>query len=416
MTPVDRSREIVYVLERFPGDTLNFVYNEIRGLERMGIHVRIYSLLPGVVCPEEALDFRDRTRNVRPVGPGGLARAWCYYLLRRPLALLGLLLTLPFDNSDPFLAKFVKTKVHLLYAVYFAWLLRDYRGHVHAHFAFKAALGALVAARLNDSSFSFTAHGSATVYPPSRYCLRSKIRAADLIVAVSRYNQRTMLELCPDVDAAKILVNRTGVILPQFPYAPRPAEREGPLRIVCVATLYAIKNHRTLLLACGELARRGIDFRLELIGKDDAGLGAGLRRLAAAEGITDRVIFHGGIDHGEVARHLGQADVCILTSFSEGVPVSLMEAMARGVVAVGPRVTGVMELISEGETGMLADPHDPGEFAAVLEQLARSPEIRSKLIAAARERVEAEYDMTRNSEALAARFARFLEDRGAPVE
>ena len=124
MTPRTNQSEIVYILERFPGDTLNFVYNEIRGLESAGVRVEIFSILPGRLCPDEARDFQDRTRNVRPVSFVSLVRAWGFFLLRKPMALLSLLATLPFDNSRPFWGKFLKTYAHLVYAVYFAWLLK----------------------------------------------------------------------------------------------------------------------------------------------------------------------------------------------------------------------------------------------------------------------------------------------------
>lgn len=410
MTPRTNHPEIVYILERFPGDTLNFVYNEIRGLESAGFRVDIFSILPGRLCPDEARDFQDRTRNVRPVSSGALVRAWVYFLLRKPLTMLGLLVTLPFDNSRPFIGKILKTYAHLVYAVYFAWLLKDFRGHVHAHFAFKAALAGLVAKRLNGSSFSFTAHGSATVYPPSRYCLPSKIKGADFVIAVSDYNKRVMLELCPGVDPDRIIVNRTGIILSQFPR--RDREPSGTsLQILCVATLYPIKNHECLIRACGELDRRGVDFGLGLIGKDDLGLRAELEHLAHKEGISRQVTFHGGIDHGEIAVYLEQAHVCILTSFSEGVPVSLMEAMARGVPVVGPAVTGVPELIIEGVTGRLADPHNPLSFADALSGLSDSASLREKFSNAARLHVEKDYDMEKNARRLAGILKQRLQGR-----
>lgn len=405
------AREIVYVLERFPGDTLNFVYNEIRGLESEEFRVRIYSLLPCQVCPEEAEDFRARTTPVRPFGAAVLARALLHYLARRPLALLWAFLVLPFDHQDWTLRKAARTWAHAAVGVVFAWMLRDRPAHVHAHFAFKAATAAMLAARLNGTTFSFTAHGSATVHVPSRANLKSKVRRADFVVAVSDFNRRVMLDLCPDVDPDKIIVNRTGVLLDQFQPVPWSPDPEGTLRIVCVATLYPIKNHAGLLRACGILAERGVKFRLELVGKDDLGLGDGLRALAEELGIADRVVFHGGLDHGRVGEILAGADVAVLTSFSEGIPVSLMEAMAIGRPVVGPRVTGVPELIEEGVSGFLGDPDDPEEFAEAFRRLAESPDMIADLGMQGRRSVDERYDMRRNARRLAAEISRHLDGR-----
>lgn len=412
----NKPASIVYILERFPGDTLNFVYNEIRGIEKGGRKVEIYSILPGTFCPREAIDFVGRTHSVRPAAFRKIFQAWLYYIGSKPVTLMRLLLRLPFDNTENRAQKVVKTYGHLVYAVYFAWLLRDYKGHIHAHFAFKAALCAMVSARLNGGSFSFTAHGSATVYPPSQYSLRSKIDAADFIVAVSDFNKHTMLSLCPGCPSDKIVVNRTGIVLDEFPLREVKASVSNVIRIVCVATLYPVKNHAGLVNACGLLAERGIKFRLDLVGKDDMGLGETLKKMAREWSILNDIVFHGGVDHGDVAQFLEDADICILTSFSEGIPVSLMEAMARGVCVIGPRVTGVSELVLDGKTGLLVDPECPEEIADAIQLLGNDLELRQNMIVKARRHVECEYDMGKNSETLAETFNQLLSSIGCEHE
>jgi len=396
--------EIIYVLERFPGDTLNFVYNEIRGLEAEGFRVKVYSLLPAIVCPDEAREFLARTTSVRPVSLLGMLVAWLYFLLHSPLELMRLCIKLPLDNTNQRGRKWIKTLGHLSVGVYFAWLLRHKHCHIHAHFAFKAATAALVASRLNGVTFSFTAHGSATVYPQNQFSLRSKIREAEFAVAVSEFNKRTMLELCPEVGAGKIEVNRTGVLLEQFPVLHTRDSSDDQLVIICVASLYAIKNHKGLIRACGLLAERSVPFVLHVVGKDDIGLGRGLKDLAKELKIENQVVFHGGVDHGQIASLLSLADVGILTSFSEGIPVSLMEAMANGLPVVGPRVTGVPELIDEGESGFMADPGDPRTFADALEFLYQNPTRRLEMGQVGRIKIETEYDMFCNAKRLAKIF------------
>jgi colanic acid/amylovoran biosynthesis glycosyltransferase len=403
---------IIYVLERFPGPTLNFVYNEIRGLEEKGLVVEIHSLLPGEVCPVEAEDFLKRTHNLRTVSAGTVARAWGHFLARKPGVLMGLIWGLARDNEVPRGRKALKTLGHLLYAVVFAWKVRGLGDHIHAHFAFKAATAALVASRLNGQTFSFTSHGSATVHPPSRYSLPSKIRGAYFIVAVSNYNKGVMAGLCPEVPPSTFEVNRTGILLGQFPFRTERIRRNGPLRILCVATLYPEKNHAGLLRACGLLMQRGVDFKLDLVGRDDLGLRNELEDIASSEGIVDRVQFQGGVDHGEIQAFYGAADVCILTSHVEGVPVTLMEAMSSGVPVVGPRITGVPELVKDGETGLLVDPGDEQAIADALARLANDPDLGVRLADAARLHIEAEFDMERNAAKLATIFADRLSARG----
>ena len=397
---------LIYVLERFPGGTLNFVYNEISSLEKLGLQVQAYSLLKSEYVPSDARQFQERTRNVRPVGLGKVLRAWFYYLLRRPGTLLSLLLGFSLDNRHGRLRKAGKTLGHLVYSVYFAWLIRDDHRHIHAHFAFKAATAAYVASRLNGNTFSFTAHGSATVMPGSRFSLRSKIRRARFVVAVSRYNKRIMLGLCPDYPAERILVNRTGVLLDQFPRS----EARGPRgpgrspRLICVATLYPVKNHEAMVRAVGLLKREGLTCRLELVGRDEVGIGDRLRALAEGLGVADQIVFHGAVDHGRIREMLLEADLALLTSHSEGVPVSLMEAMAVGVPVLGPRVTGVPELIEDGRSGLLIDPQDVPGIAAAIRALTDGSLDTAAMVQEARRTIETDYNMAGNAARLARHF------------
>ncbi len=401
-------KRLIYVIERFPANTLNFVYNEIRVLEEAGFEIDIWSLLPSDYCPEEARPFLERTHTLRPVPPLRLAGAFFHYLFRKPATLLNLLLRVPFDNNSERIAKGIKGMVHMLHAIAFAYAIRGKEAHVHAHFAFKAATAAMAAARLNGRSFSFTAHGSATVHEPSRFSLRSKIRAADFIIAVSDFNKRVMLKLCPELDGEKIHVNRTGIMLADFPYLERETRREGPYRLLCTASLYAIKNHEGLLAACGLLARRGIDFRLDLVGKDQDDRQRMLEGLAADLDIAERVHFLGLLDHGRIAGLLADADLFVLTSHSEGIPIAVMEAMAVGTPVVAPRVTGLPELIREGESGWLVDTSRPESIAEAMELALTDPEARESAARGARETVEAKYDMATNAKKLAGVFLKRL--------
>ena len=402
------TRRLVYVLERFPSDTLNFVYNEIDVLEREGFDIRVFSLLPPVYCPRDAERFLARTRMVRPAGAAGLVRALAHYAARRPGRLLhaGWRLLRGLENPSP--GRLARSLFHFLVGVRFAYLARDAGAPVHAHFAFKAATAALVASELDGTPFSFTAHGSAVVLPDSRYSLAPKVRAAARVVAVSEYNRRVMLELCPDVPPERIVVNRTGIRLERFPYRDPDIDPARPLRLVNVASLYPVKNHEGMLAVAAELKRREVPFTLDVYGKDDAGRRVALERRAAELGVAAVVHFRGLLDHADVPGVLAEHDVFLLTSHSEGVPVAVMEAMATGLPVVVSRVTGVPELVRDGETGFLAPPNDPALFAQRLAELHADPALSRRLAQAARATVEADYDMEKNARRLARLFTDYL--------
>ena len=154
-----------------------------------------------------------------------------------------------------------------------------------------------------------------------------------------------------------------------------------------------------------------IEFRLTLVGKDDGGRRALLEQRAAAAEITDKIDFHGQADHHEVAGLLRGADLFVLTSHSEGIPVAMMEAMATGVPVLGPRVTGLPELVEENVSGWLAAPDNPAEFAGIMASLLVDPARGETVRKNARQKIEADFDMNANAERLAGIFSEMVPDQ-----
>ena len=88
----------------------------------------------------------------------------------------------------------------------------------------------------------------------------------------------------------------------------------------------------------------------------------------------------------------------------DGIPVSLMEAMAIGVPVVSCPVSGIPELVEHGHTGLLVPPNDPAALAAAIERLLEDRSLASRLAAAARRKVEREFNVVRNAARLLRAF------------
>jgi glycosyltransferase involved in cell wall biosynthesis len=139
-------------------------------------------------------------------------------------------------------------------------------------------------------------------------------------------------------------------------------ERDGPVRIVCVANLIAYKGHATFIAA---LARLSADGWLALL------IGDGPERAAiegaiATRGLRDRVVLLGARE--DVHEQLERADIAVLPSYTEGLPNAVMEAMAHGVPVVASDVGGVCSLLGSG-AGVLVPPGDELALAAALQAL-----------------------------------------------
>jgi len=192
--------------------------------------------------------------------------------------------------------------------------------------------------------------------------------------------------------------------------APRsqPAGRERPL-IVAVGRLKAPKDFLTLVRALAELPPGSFEAVIVGDGPDRARLDEEIR----VRGLAGRVRLAG--ERRDVPELLAAADVFVLSSRSEGHPVSVLEAMAADLPVVASRVGGVPEQVSEGETGLLVEPGDPAELAAALRRLVADASLRRRLGAAGRARAEQAFDLDAFRRAHIEVYSRELARRRSPA-
>lgn len=161
---------------------------------------------------------------------------------------------------------------------------------------------------------------------------------------------------------------------------------ERRIVIGVVANLSAIKDHATLLKAAAALASTHPSLHVVLVG-NDGGNRESLERLAADLGLTDRVRFAGHLPNLPSPHHL--FDISVLTSISEGMPNSLIEAMAASRPVVATAVGAVPDAVIDGETGFLVPPRSPEILGERLAELIHDTALRSRFGAAGRMRAEA---------------------------
>jgi sugar transferase (PEP-CTERM/EpsH1 system associated) len=272
---------------------------------------------------------------------------------------------------------------------------REHPDIVHTH-GWGTVLEGLIAARLAGvAAVVHGEHGTLQVRAYQRLLQRVAWSAANRVLSVSsRLAERMTSEM--RVDAGRITTIRNGVDLERF----RPGNRADARaslalkdRSVIVGTvgrLVPVKDHATLLEAVALLRRRGIDAKFVLSG--DGPLNASIRARASALGISDNVHLLGHREDVETV--LAALDVFVLSSLSEGLSNTILEAMAMGLPVVATRVGGADELVRDGLTGVLVPPHAPREMADGLAQLLQDGQARQAMGAAGRARVEAEFALS----------------------
>ena len=191
--------------------------------------------------------------------------------------------------------------------------------------------------------------------------------------------------------------------------APQAAPEHEKAQIVAVGRLKPPKDFLTLLRALAVLPRGTFEAVIVGDGPDRTRLAREIDEL----GIEESVQLLG--ERSDVPALLAESDVFVLSSKSEGLPVSVLEAMAAGLPTVASRVGGVPELVADGEQGLLVPPGDVGALAAALARLIAEPATRRRLGDAARARAEAQFGLEPFRQAHVELYSRELARRGLPA-
>lgn len=196
----------------------------------------------------------------------------------------------------------------------------------------------------------------------------------------------------PPMSWNKLRIVHCGVDAKRFPVRRHIGKGR---RLLFVGRLVPEKGCLMLLEAIAQLP----DVVIDVVG--DGPLLQVLRERAAELGAEARTVFHGFLDEEGIRQRLAEFDVFVMTSFAEGLPVVLMEALAAGVPAVATQIAGIPELIEDGVTGFLVPPSEPVATANAVRRLLDNADLRNQIAAAGREKVERDFDLETECERLA---------------
>jgi glycosyltransferase involved in cell wall biosynthesis len=332
-----------------------------------------------------------------------LLRAHGALLCKQPSAYMrGLWTTLRLGGVD--LRKLLYGVFYFVEAVLLGqWMKRQKLTHVHVHFATPAATVALIAAKIFPLTFSLTVHGPDEFFDVPGYRLAEKVAAASFVCCIGNYARSQLMSFSSPAVWSKFEVAPLGVDLSLF--APRPFHNRPVLfLILCVGRLVPVKGQLVLIAACERLIKAGREVRVRFVGG-----GPDRDRLeteAAARGLSEYIEFTGPVNQDQIRAFYRAADIFVLPSFAEGIPVVLMEAMAMEIPCVTTWITGIPELIRNGRDGVLVAPGDEEALTEALVQFIDKPSLRLRLGRAGRQRVMEKYDLQQNTARLAEIFRR----------
>ncbi len=358
-------RNIAYIANSFPSPVEPYVMDEIVELRRRGVTVIPCSVRKPRTLKGGVEAWSAETWYMQPLRFSLLLRA-IWLCIRKAPALTGILKRVLFRGDESY-SRRARAFVHTLLGVYLAAQLRESQvDHIHVHHGYFSCWIAMVASRLLGISYSVTLHGSDLLI--HKAFLDTKLADCEFCATVSEFNRRYILDHYPEINPHKVFVRRMGVDVKSG-----PAEFAGgkSLIILAVGRLHLVKDYEFLINACAQLKQRGHAFACVIAGE-------GPERNMLQALIYDRCLEHEVILLGHLSglrleTYYKNASLVALTSRSEGIPLSMMEAMARGKIVLAPAITGIPELIEDGETGFLFQQGSIDDFVAKVETIRDCP-------------------------------------------
>jgi len=248
-------------------------------------------------------------------------------------------------------------------------------------------------------------HGPAEFQDPAGSRLAEKVQASLFCCAISQYGVSQLMYACGYAEWPKLELTALGVDLNAFP--PRPFRpNPAPFRIVCAGRLAAVKGQHVLIAAMAALVKEGRDVRIRLAGDGPDRLA--LRQDVEKRELADRVSFEGNVNQDKLLDLYRESDALVLSSFAEGLPVVLMEAMAMEIPCVTTWVNGIAEIVRHETDGLLVPPGDAQALARAIGRLMDDAELRRTLGQKARLKILEKFDLRRNTEHLADVFRKRL--------
>ncbi len=404
-------RAVAFVLKGYPRLSETFIAQEIRGLELQGMDIRIVSLRR----PYDAASHPIHDEIEAPVSylpeylhnaPFRVLASWWKVRGRPgyPAAFRCWLRDLKRDISRNRIRRFGQ-------ALVMAAELPGDVGRLHAHFIHTPASVTRYASLITELPWTCSAHAK-DIWTSPDWELKEKLASTGWVSVCTRYGAEHLRSLCALPEKVRLIYH--GIDLTRFADPGKRAGRpdgslaSAPVQLVTVGRAVEKKGIDTLLSA---LALLPPDLHWHWTHIGGGALLSKLKRQAESLNLEDSITWKGGLSQTDVIEHYRASDIFVLPcriapdGDRDGLPNVLMEAQSQALTCLSTPVSGVPELVTDGETGILVSPDDPGALAGALQKLCKDPDLRDRLGAAAQRRVRAEFSYEGGIAALLALFA-----------
>jgi colanic acid/amylovoran biosynthesis glycosyltransferase len=397
--------EIAFIVDEFPSVSQTFVLNQIVGLIQRGHSVDIFTRTLQHDTVEHAdierYRLRERVRRLDcPRGRWSRAFAATHHIathVNRPRALAGALNVARYGRRALSLSLLMET----------APFYRRY-DIVHCQFGHNGNFGATLKRLGLQRKLIVTFHGcdirAGLEHGSAIY--RELWQQADCLIAISQYNRESLLRM--GGDAAKIVDHPVGIDRRRFRFRVPTLPSNRAIRLLTVARLVEEKGLFVALEALARLRQQRPELAVEYQIIGEGPLRAQLERAIETLGLRSDVRLSGASSQDAVIDAMSRADIFLLPSLAEALPVSLMEAQAIGMPVVATRVGSVDQIVQDGISGLLATPADSAALCNSLNKLIEQSDDWPAMARAGCRRIEAQFDIERLNDRLVGLYERVL--------
>lgn len=392
---------------RFPIFSQNFVYQETVQLLNRGHDVKfLYSELDRDHPLPDQFSALWAQRRRMFLTPEAAADDFTYFKRRMPAAVDTLMRQL--CEASGLTTVELAQHTHFRQSFAFARTAAAFRpDYLHSYFFYEGSLFTLVASQLLGIPRGISCYSDHLLDDYDLKVVPLQLRGCDLVIATSERIKSELLNIAPDLDPARVVVKPNAINADRFPAVSRREPSPGePFRLICVARLDPKKGLEFLVRALALLRDRGIPVVLHVVGavdpdqKGSAEYAAALAAEVARLDMTPWVHMEGRRDEAGV-RHFFQKAHVFVAPFVElpsgdkdGIPTTILEAMATGLPVVATDAGSIVEVIEDGVTGVLVHQRRPEALAAAIEALLRDPARREALGTRGAARARSAFDVT----------------------
>ena len=401
-------KRVAYLANPYPAISHTFIFREIQSLRQNGFEVFPVSIDRsadlGKMTQEEKCEAAG-VKVLKEVNP--LLAIWSVFrvFVRSPMGFLRMIqMTIGLCLKGP--KSVVKAFGYLAETILFLdWIEDKEIDHIHEHFANPTAFIAMLANNYKNWGYSISVHGPDVFYQVDTAMLVQKIKRARFVRCISHYCRSQLWRLVPVSMWNKFHIVHCGVD-PDL-YSPAGRDENAIPEILCVGRLTSAKGQHILLEAAQQIKQQGYRFHLTLVGEGEDRLS--LENQVRDLHLEEEVSLTGALGQDRVREYYRKADLFVLPSFAEGVPVVLMEAMALEIPVISTRITGIPELIEDGRSGLLVTPGNSVELAESIVSLLESKSLAKRLGKEARKAVLDEFNQHENNQYLQRLFMKYGE-------